>query len=340
MKERKMKHPINRFKASIFLLVLVFLAVGGLGAQTVKLGSPFPEGTEWDNTLRRLAAEWSDITNGRVRMRIYPGGVAGDDGDMVRKMRFNQLDAAVLTSFGMKSIVPDSFVMTIPGMLQSEDELDSVIREFAPRFDQDFIDEGFRVLSWSKTGWAYFFTDEDDPSVDAFKRRVLAVSSTDEELVMAFKAMGFKVVPMPMNELMVALQSGMSDTFYAPPMGAAVYQWFALAPNMINLPISPVVGGLVISERTWGRIPEEYHEDLKASVEAVVSEFFIESEKLNEQSLVVMDDNGLTVLNLTEVQKQDWYAELQDGVDIVVGDDSWISQRTFDAYVSHLEDLR
>ena len=61
------------------------------------LGSPFPEGTEWDNTLKRLAAEWSDITGGQVRMRIYPGGVAGDDGNMVRKMRFNQLDILFLS---------------------------------------------------------------------------------------------------------------------------------------------------------------------------------------------------------------------------------------------------
>ncbi|MCK5251256.1 MAG: TRAP transporter substrate-binding protein DctP, partial [Spirochaetaceae bacterium] len=70
----------------VFLLFLLHLPLS-LSALTIKLASPLPEGTEWDNTLRRMADEWSDITDGQIRMRIYPGGIAGDEGDMVRKMR-------------------------------------------------------------------------------------------------------------------------------------------------------------------------------------------------------------------------------------------------------------
>ena len=70
------------------------------------------------------------------------GGVAGDEGDMIRKMRFGQLDAAVLTAFGMNKIVPNTFIMSLPGVFQSEDELDFAIQTFAPGFDQDFVDEG------------------------------------------------------------------------------------------------------------------------------------------------------------------------------------------------------
>ena len=335
-----MKNRNRILKITALILALAVFLPLGLSAQTVKLGSPFPEGTEWDNSLKRLAAEWAEITNGRVRMRIYPGGVAGDDGDMVRKMRFGQLDAAVLTSFGMKSIVPNSFVMTLPGMITSENELDAVLQDFAPRFDQDFIDQGFRVLSWSKTGWAYFFTERTDPSVQSFKRDILAINSSDEELVMAFKAMGFKVVPLAINETMVALQSGMVDNFYAPPMGAAVYQWFALAPNMIDFPVSPVIGGLVISDRTWNRIPAQYRDELKASVDGVVSDFFAESERLNQQGLEVMVRNNLQILDLDESQRQAWFDELQGGVNIVVGDDSWIDQNVFEDYINHLENLR
>ena len=328
-------------KGKLFLILIVVLLISPVvGAQTVKLASPFPEGTEWDNTLKRLAAEWADITNGRVRVRIYPGGVAGDDPDVIRKMRFRQIDAAVLTTFGMKTIVPDSFVMTLPGTIQSEEELDIVLRDFAPRFDQDFIDEGFRVLSWSKTGWAYFFAGVPAPDVNGFKRETLAVSSADEELVVAFKAIGFKVVPIALNEVMVGLQSGMVDSLYAPPMAAAVFQWFAMAPYMIDFEISPVVGGLLISERTWSRIPEQYHEELKASVDAVVADFYSESVRLNEEAMNVMNRNGLEVVSLTAAQKEEWYGEMKRGIELVVGDGGWIAQNVYDEYITLLENLR
>ena len=37
---------------SLFVLVLISSSLSGL---TVKLGSPFPEGTPWDTTLKRMA---------------------------------------------------------------------------------------------------------------------------------------------------------------------------------------------------------------------------------------------------------------------------------------------
>lgn len=327
-------------KTGISALLFLFLALTPLSALTVKLGSPFPEGSAWDSTLKRMAAEWSDITGGDVRMRIYPGGVAGDQADTIRKMRFGQLDAAVLTSFGLQSIVPSTFVLSLPGMLQSEAELDYVIERFAPDFDEEFVKEGFRVLAWSKSGWAYFFAKSPSTTPERFMREKLSVSSAEEETAANFKALGFSVVPVDLNELMVALQSGMVSAFYAPPMAAAAYQWFALAPYMIDFALAPVLGGLVISERTWNRIPERYHRELKQAIETVARDFYAESERLNAEAMTVMARHGLQLKDLTDSQREDWYKVMTSGHKLVVGDDKWIDDKLYGEFISVLEGLR
>ena len=338
MKDFRMT-PIKRVPLLVLILLLI-LVPGSLSALTVKLASPFPEGTEWDNTLKKMAAEWADITNGQVRMRIYPGGVAGDDADMVRKMRFGQIDAAVLTSFGMKSIVPNSFVMTLPGLMHSDAELDAVIEDFAPSFDQNFIAEGFRVLTWSKSGWAYFFSKNSAGTPMKMRSEKLAISSSDVELAEAFKALRFNIIPMALNELMVGLQSGMATAYYAPPMASAAYQWFAQAPYMIDLPIAPVLGGMVISERTWSRIPESYHGELKQAIEDVAKVFAAESDRINAEAMSVMLRHGLKVLDMDDNLRSEWFSVLTAGHDLVVGDGKWVDRGVYEDFISRLEEMR
>lgn len=327
-------------RASAAWFIAAGLITPSLGALTVKLGSPFPEGTPWDTSLKRMAARWRDISDGDVRLRVYPGGVAGDEGDMVRKMRFGQLDAAVLTAFGMKTIVPDSFVMAMPGILRTEAELDYVLREFTPRFDGDFVDAGFRVLVWSKSGWAYFFSERAARTPDAMREERLSVGNTDKELASNFKAMRFNVVPMSINEVMVGLQSGMISALYAPPMAAAAYQWFSQASYMLDFQLAPVLGGIVISERTWQRIPQRFHRPFREAMREAAGDFFTESERINADALVLMKENGLDVLELSEEETDEWFRVMSGGHSLVVGEGKWIDEAVYADLVSMLGELR
>ncbi|RLW69649.1 MAG: hypothetical protein B6D68_01820 [spirochete symbiont of Stewartia floridana] len=314
------------------------MSIASMSGLTVKLGSPFPEGTAWDATLKRIAAEWRTISDGKVRMNVYPGGVAGNEDDMIRKMRIGQLDAAVFTIFGMKKIVPNSFVMALPGILESEDELDFAIKEFAPRFDEDFINQGFHVLAWSKTGWANFFTASPARTPQLMRKEKLSISNTDSELAANFKALKFNVVPMAINEVIVALQSGMATATYGPPLAAAAYQWFSQVPFMLDYKLAPVMGGIVISERTWRRIPQEYRKGLKAAIETAADDFHIESERLNKEAMHVMKEHGLKIINLSEQEIQDWIKVFTDGHALLIG--QWIDEEVYRDFINGLKKMR
>jgi len=331
---------MNIKKMSGLIILLILLSAGSLSALTVKLGSLFPDNSSWDITLKKMAREWSEITDGRVQLKIYPGGIAGEETDMIRKMRIGQLDAAVLSSVGTTSIVPDSMVFSLPFLIQNEKELDYVIKNLLPEYDDDFREKGFEVLVWSKSGWINFFSSKEILTPDDLRKTRMGVSPESPEMMEAFKALGFKIIPLGMNDNLMGLQSGMIDSIYSIPMASAAYQWFALARYMNPIDMAPVIGGILISERTWKKIPEKYHEELKASMEAVSMEFYRETARLNDEALKIMLEHDLVVLNPSPEDTQSWRDLFSDGYWMIVGDDKMISERAYNQLRGKLEEFR
>ena len=327
-------------KVVSFTLILFFAASASLSALTIKLGSLFPEGTSWDRTLKKMAQEWKDISGGRVNLKIYPGGIAGSEADMVRKMRIGQLDAAVLTNMGMTEIVPDSLVFSLPFLIQTEEELDYVMEEIIPEYNESFREKGFEVMVWSKSGWINFFSSSEVLTPDDLRKTRVAVSPDSPEMSDAFKALNFKVIPLNMNDNLMGLQSGMIDSVYSIPMAAASYQWFAFAKYMNPMPMAPVIGGIVLSDRAWRKIPSRYHEEFKAAMESVANEFYEETIRLNEEAMRVMLDNDLTVLSPSESDNQEWRDLFKDGYPMIVGPGKGISQDAYDYLHDRLIEFR
>lgn len=329
-------------KKRIILLLTIFVIFGGMQvhAITFKFASLLPEGTEWDRALKEMTAEWKEISDGRIRVRTYPGGIAGGEADVVRKMRIGQIDMAVLTSVGMTTIYPDTFVLNMPFLYQSDDELDYVLENAAPALEEAIADKGFIVLAWSKSGWVNIFANSKVISPADLRKLKFAGSVTQPELTDAFKEMGFNVIPVDTPDMLMGLQSGMVNSMYAAPMVAASYQWFGLAKNMLDFKMSPVIGGIVITERAWKKIPDKYKEDLIASAKKMAGYFYEESVNLEKKALDVMLDNGLVINSVPPDIQDQWRALMGDDFSIMVGNGGFVSRESFASIESMLEDFR
>ena len=80
---------------AIRLFAAISLALSALtvGAQTVelKVASVAPDGSGWMQEMRAGAETIREQTDGRVVIKFYPGGVMGNDGQVLRKIRVGQL---------------------------------------------------------------------------------------------------------------------------------------------------------------------------------------------------------------------------------------------------------
>ncbi len=308
-----------RRKASFGLLFLS-LSIGLFSAPLViKLGSTTPAGSPWDNTLKAIAAGWMQATGGEVQMKIYPGGIAGAEQDMIRKMNFNALQGAALSSIGLMRVVPDITALAVPFLLRNEAEFAYVLEHLEPRLMEQMEDHNLKVITWASAGWSYFFTREAVYRPDELKRVKMAGGEENPVNEQAWKDLGYDIVQVPFHEILTAFSSGMVEACYTIPVGAAAYQIFGIADNMLDLPICPVLGSIVISTRTWNRVPAKYREDLIRIAREETEKLTHETLQLEADAIQIMQDNGLVIHHASEEDKKLWQSEASKGLEFLLG---------------------
>lgn len=282
--------------------IVVIVIVSGLllvclpaSAQTIKLGTLAPEGSPWYNAIRDMAETWKTATGGKIQFRIYPGGVAGDDPDMVRKMRVGQLHAAALSGQGLFEIVPEIQALMMPTMLASDGELDYVRDRIAPRLEALLEAKGFKVLNWGEAGWVRFFAQKPVVRPDDLKPLRLFVWSGQAAFTEVWKDAGYHPVELAATDILMGLQSGMINAFSTTPLAALSYQWFGLAKHMTDLKWAPLVGATVISTKKWQEIPDEVKPALLRSARETGARLRRETRNLDDNAITVMQKHGLTV---------------------------------------------
>jgi len=302
------------------LLVGLLFTASQASALVIKVGSITPEGSPWDKALKRIALEWKTISGGRVTMKIYGGGIAGDEPDMIRKMRINQIQAAAMTGSGLGKIDPNFLVYQLPFLTQNDEELDYLFEKMRPKLEALLEAKGFTFLALNKSGWLRFFAKTEVITPKDFQNLKFFVMEGSPEVDQAWKEMGFHIVPLPANDAFAALQSGMVEVFSASPLSAASLQWFALAPHMTDFNWTPLTGGLVISNRAWRRIPADLQPKLKAATEEAFDELQEEVMKVERQAVQIMKDNGLVIHEVPEDALAEWAELVEKGFGILIGD--------------------
>src|SRR5262245_20954728 len=102
-----------------------------------------PDGSKWHLVLKEMAEKWKTASGGRVVVRLYPGGVAGDDPDVIRKIRGGTLSAGVLTSVGMAQVDKSVYALSLPLAFDSYDEVYYVLEKMRPRLEAGLEAKGF-----------------------------------------------------------------------------------------------------------------------------------------------------------------------------------------------------
>jgi TRAP-type C4-dicarboxylate transport system substrate-binding protein len=304
-----------RRSSAVLLLAAALLSSPGAAESAptvVKMATLAPEGSSWYRVLQEMGEEWRKASGGAVTLRIYPGGIAGDEDAVIRKMRVGQIQAAAITGIGLAYLEPSFYALHIPMMYESDEEFDSVRDRYAPVLERKLEEKGFIVLNWGDAGWVRFFSK--NPVVTPAEAKALKLFqwAGDTNLVQLYKETGFHPVPLSTNDLLPSLQTGMVDGFSSTPLVALAFQWFGLAPNMADLRYAPLTGATVIGKRAWEKIPADLRPKLLEASRRAGRQLRAEIRRLNGEALGVMVKNGLKIHKVPpEVQAQ-WRKMVED----------------------------
>ena len=288
-------------------------AVAGVSARraeaqtiTVKLATMAPEGTFFHQVLKEVAADWKKISNGRVNVVIFAGSTAGDDTDVVRKMKMGTLQAGALVAVGMAEIEKSIYALEIPMMYASYDEVYDVLGKMRPRLESQFEKKGFVVLNWVDAGWLKFFSKNPVKTPEDLKQQKLFQWAGDNDSLEIMKGAGFNVVPLPGTELATALQTGLVNALSTTPQVAVLTQYYNYAKNMTDVSWALLLGGTVIKKDVWDRIPADLHAPLLKAMQDAGTKLQAQVRQGGQRDIDAMTKRGLNVVPVDPKTREAW----------------------------------
>ena len=327
--------------ARIIAALMLILLVSPVFAQrkiTIKMASPIPENTPWGQTLNQIAADFKRITNGEVDVIVYHNGVAGSEKDVVRGLKLNQIQAAVLSSFGIYEISPEIMTLSCPFLIRTDQELDAVLAGVKDDLEAKINARDCFTLAWARVGWVKIFSKYPVFVPDDLKKQKLGTNGDQAELNQAFKSMGFQMIPVARGDILIALNSGMVDAVYESPIAVGSTQVFGLAKNMASINIAPFMGGIILNQRTWRQIPEKYKPQLIAATRKNEADLDRAIKGLEDDVVKTMTTYGLKVNMVSPAQEQLWYDEMTKVMPSLIG--TAFDRATFNRVEAILKNIR
>ena len=316
---KKIRVFLRMKKLLLILTISLSLAYGR--KIVVKMATLAPEGTEWHGMLIEMGQEWKKATDGLVHLRIYPGGVIGDERDMVRKMRIGQIHSAGITTEGLTEIVPEFAAFYIPLAFKNEEDIQLVLDNLYGELDKKLEEKGFKLLYLANLGWAYWFSNSKVTSPSDLKDKKIFTWAGDFKWAEIYKKAGFNPVPLASTDILSGLQTGLIDAMPTMPLYALAQQSFGITNHMLDLKWGTLLAGIIIDMKTWNRIPKKYHDDL-ISIASDIRDRQKETNKNAEaQAITAMKQYGLIIHSPTEEETKLWQKEVDKMVTYLRGND-------------------
>lgn len=290
---------------TLFLCALA-TAVPASAKEVLKFATLAPQGSIWDQALRGVGATWSKSSAGQGELRVYAGGVAGDESDILRKIRIGQFQGAGLTVAGLAEIDPAFRIFHLPLFFGSYEELDATLDALEADLDRRLEARGFVRLFWAHGGWVHLFSRQPVRVVDDLRRQKLWIWAGDDAQVQQWRKNGFQPVPLAATDIQMGLQTNLIDAVPTTPGVALTLQWFRQTPHMLGLGLAPLTGAVVVDKKAWERLSEADRKSLREGAAAAEAKLAQQVPAYDRDAIAQMTQRGLTVAEPSGTEAMAW----------------------------------
>lgn len=284
-----------RISISVFVSALLLFSGTSVYAQktVIKIALVTPEGSTWTNTLRRMVDEVRAKTDGEIDLKVYAGGISGDELDVIRKIQAGRIHAAGFSGVGLGVLLPKIRILEAPLLYKSYEEIDFVKERLYKEFAYDFDKQGYILLGFAEAGFVYFFSSHEISGPDDLKKIKMRVWKGDHVAQAFFSTFGIKTFPLHLADVNTGLETGMIDSFYSPTLAAVAFQWYTKIKNMLDYPMVNSTGALLMSKKTFEQLSEQNQSILKEAAKKYCAELVRLTRRDNDEARAILKESGV-----------------------------------------------
>jgi TRAP-type C4-dicarboxylate transport system substrate-binding protein len=294
-------------------LLGVLLAVAAVPAHAVdiKIATVAPDGSRWIQQMRAGAEEVSARTAGRVTIKFYPGGVMGNDAQVLRKIRIGQLQGGAFTAGGLGERYGAVNLYGIPLLFRSLDEIDAVRAELDPELAAGLEQAGFVTFGLIEGGFANVLANEPIHSVEDMRRKKVWVPEGDPISFMVMEALGLSPAVLPVTDVLTGLQTGLIDIAFASPVAALVLQWHTKVKYITEIPVSYSMGIFAIEKGAYSALSAADQQIVREVMTRYIGALDREARDDNRRAAEVLARSGLQTVAVDAADVEGWRSTIE-----------------------------
>jgi TRAP-type C4-dicarboxylate transport system substrate-binding protein len=233
-----------------WLIALACVSSTALANPTLRIATLAPDGTAWAHELRDWADGLEKEARGAVAVKLYFGGLAGDEPEVFDRIGRGQLDGALSGGHVCERVAPSLRVMKVPGLIRDHEEAAWALGVLRPVIDRESRANGFVTLASSGLGPVIVFSRK--PARTMAELRALKLwSGRNEVLRTLFGALGLHVTDELISDAFASYTAGKIDGFLTTPSAALAWQWTSQARFFMNLRLSFIASCLVVTTSSF-----------------------------------------------------------------------------------------
>jgi len=302
---------MNTSKGTLFFTILLLPSIicSPLVAQeiAIKFATLAPEGSTWMKVMQEWNKELLEKSGGKLRFRIYSGGISGDEKDVLRKIRLGQLQAGGFTGVGLGEIAAQVRILDTPFLFQNVEEVDYIYNTFEKEWEDAFKKSGYVLLGWTEVGFVYFFTAKPIQGLMELKGIKMWIWEGDPIAEALFKSLDLSPIPLSITDVMTSLQTGLIDGVYCSPLAAIALQWFTRTKFMYDFHLANASGAVLISKPFLDKMPKDLQTLLLTTGKQHLNRLTQLSRKENKGAIETLKKNGIKLISLNFTQEVEDY---------------------------------
>jgi TRAP-type C4-dicarboxylate transport system substrate-binding protein len=209
--------------------------------------------------------------------------------------------------------------LSVPFLIRNDAELDLVLPDVRPELEKIIEGKGYVVIAWSKAGWVNVFSKDRVIVPDDLRKQKLATNPESERLNTVFKTMGFNLVETGLTDVGTRLASGVINAVYQTPAAVAPLGIYKTLSNMLDLPIAPITGAIIMNRVTWNKISPNNQREILRVTRKIAEEFDATMPKTVANAVTMMEKEGLKVNKPTSSQEAMWRTAVQKAMPSLLG---------------------
>lgn len=284
------------FVFTLICLLATTVSMSNAAEFTLKLG----HGAAPSNPRHVVALQFAEYvkeqSGGNVVIEVHPSETLGSDRQMVEAVAMGALDLSINSQGPVANYNNKLLVMGLPFLFSKPEQAYAVLDgEVGEMISEELIPKGFRVLAYWENGFRHI-TNNVRPIYKPEDLKGLKIRTPEDQITLAiFSALGANPAPLAFGELYMALSQGLFDGQENPVTNIYYSKLYEVQKYISLTNHKYETCPLIVSEKTWGKLPEEYQKLLKEAAMKYAQVHREMNVKTNNELLGELEKAGVQV---------------------------------------------